>query len=358
MRPTRSMPRTLRAAPKPRPSPSTRRARPTRPRWCAASRTPSWTRAAPCSPAWPPCPPSRSSRACSSITCRSTWIASATPWGTEPGSSPSPPGDAVATSAGRPLLRPKLRARRQPLAGELRLGFGFGQRLDAGQAALEVVPDHLVHVEKEVDGLRHEGRAPGHAPRHHGLLSLRLEGELGRADAGERLEEFQLDPDEVARPTFHDRHAPLANLMVARPSVDGARSGRGSPVALLHGRIDPGPGRPRRPLVEIVDLSEDHRRWRRHAGRPRDAELGWLHGDDDRQDHRYHHQRHEHLGDERPPASPPLRDHECAETVMYRGRLRARWSPSRSRLWLQPASMPARWRVASGGTRRMRPLTV
>ena len=38
---------------------STRRARPTRPRPCAGSRTPSWTRAAPCSPACHPCPCTR-----------------------------------------------------------------------------------------------------------------------------------------------------------------------------------------------------------------------------------------------------------------------------------------------------------
>src|SRR3954467_4274936 len=108
-------------------------------------------------------------------------------------------------SLGRTVLRRRLR-----------------HRLHRRQPLLEVAAHHLVHVHEQADRLADEVLVAGHAPVHHGLVALGLEGEFREAGVLERPDEVQVDADQLGRPALGDGHAALADLVVAGPGEDGS----------------------------------------------------------------------------------------------------------------------------------------
>jgi hypothetical protein len=52
-----------------------------------------------------------------------------------------------------------------------------------------------------------------------------MEGELRGVSGCERFKEFEVDPDQIARPALSDRHPSFAHLVIARPRIDCAVSG-------------------------------------------------------------------------------------------------------------------------------------
>src|SRR5262245_47785646 len=174
------------------------------------------------------------------------------------------------------------RCRPGPVPGSylllLRLGFRYG--LHGGQALLELAPEGLVHVDEQENGSAHEVVVAEHAPRHGGAIAVRLERELRRVGRREGLQELELDPDQLVGTAVRDRHAPLADLVVAGPRERGALAGRRALVRVLHLGVELRPRRPRFPLVEVVDLREHRRRRRSDRRRALDTELGRARGDD------------------------------------------------------------------------------
>ena len=63
----------------------------------------------------------------------------------------------------------------------------------------------------------------------------------------------------------------------------GQNPGRGAIVGLLHGEIELRPGGPRLPFVQIVHVGKDISRRGRDGGRPHDAEVRRLQGNDNDQ---------------------------------------------------------------------------
>src|SRR5688572_8862098 len=76
---------------------------------------------------------------------------------------------------------------------------GFGDGLHRRKPLLEVGADHLVHIHEHAEGLAHEVVLAVHGPGDDGLIALGLEREFRLVRGRERLEEFELDADELAR---------------------------------------------------------------------------------------------------------------------------------------------------------------
>src|SRR6185436_4137352 len=67
--------------------------------------------------------------------------------------------------------------------------------------------------------------------------------------------------------------ASLADIAVAVPFIDRALAGRRAGEGALHGGVEMLVGRPRAPLVEVVDVRDDLLRRRIDGGRALDAEF-------------------------------------------------------------------------------------
>ena len=162
-----------------------------------------------------------------------------------------------------------------------RRGLRLGQRLQLGQAALELAADQLVHGHEHRERLAHEGVVAAERPGHrHVAAGRRLDGELRLVGRLERARERELDPDAAARDALGHRHGAGAGLGVALPAVGRAHAGRSAAVGALERGVEPLVGRPVAPAVQVVEVREDHRGGRRDRGRARDAKLGGTGGDD------------------------------------------------------------------------------
>src|SRR5262249_15159123 len=159
------------------------------------------------------------------------------------------------------------------LLSSLLLRRGFRHRLHAGQSLLEFATESPVHVHEEEDGAADEAVVTVHAPRHGSPLALGLERELCRIGCLERLQELELDPDELVRPALRDRHSSLAALVVAGPREGRALARRGTLERILGRRVELCPRRPGLPVVEVVDLREHRRRGRGDHRASLDPEL-------------------------------------------------------------------------------------
>src|SRR5215467_9844812 len=124
------------------------------------------------------------------------------------------------------------------LLSRLSLRRGFGQRGHAGQALVELGTERLVHVHEEKDGPADEVLVTVHTPRHGGPLALGPERELRRIGRLERLQELELDPDQLVRPALRDRHPPFTDLLVAGPREAGPLAGRGALERVLGRRVE------------------------------------------------------------------------------------------------------------------------
>src|SRR5262245_65960001 len=93
----------------------------------------------------------------------------------------------------------------------------FNHRLQLRETFLELIADHLVHVDEQADGPAQEVVRAREAPFHDGAIALGLEGELRDGAAGKGLHEIELDPDQVVRTALGDCRASVARLTVARP---------------------------------------------------------------------------------------------------------------------------------------------
>src|SRR5687767_119066 len=71
----------------------------------------------------------------------------------------------------------------------------FHNRLQIGQALLELAAAHLIHVHDESERLGHEVLRAAHAPGHECLLALRLEREFHVVGSGKWAEEHELHAD-------------------------------------------------------------------------------------------------------------------------------------------------------------------
>src|SRR5262245_33119581 len=147
----------------------------------------------------------------------------------------------------------------------------FGRGPEIGEPGLEVLADHLVHVEEKVNDLGEVGSLALHRPLYAGGVALRLQCEDDVVVRFEGLYEIQLDRDPGRRDRVRDFHAPLADVLVAVPGVGGALAALRAETP-LHRGILLLPRRPRAPAVEIVDERKDLVRRRLDAGRALDAE--------------------------------------------------------------------------------------
>src|SRR5688572_6879305 len=95
--------------------------------------------------------------------------------------------------------------------GNLGRTLRFHDLLQVRQACLEIVADHLIHVDEQPHGLGAEVALAIKRPSDGGLVALRLKNELRRVRAGEWAHELQLDLDQLAWPTLHNRRASLAD---------------------------------------------------------------------------------------------------------------------------------------------------
>src|SRR5262245_9327737 len=125
----------------------------------------------------------------------------------------------------------------------------FGHRFHLGEALFHVVAHHLLAVHHQTERFADEIVLARHGPGDGGLIALGLELELRGVRALERLDEIDLNLDELARAAIDDGHLSLADLAVAGPGHDRALTGLGSFKADLGGGIDL---RPRRPGVPCV----------------------------------------------------------------------------------------------------------
>src|SRR5206468_10007691 len=103
-----------------------------------------------------------------------------------------------------------------------------------GETGLEILADHIVHVDKDAHQLRDVRTAAVHCPRYIRRVALRDERELGRVVALKRPDEIQLDCDARGMRGIRTLHATLANLAVAVPFVHGALAVCGTAVGSLH----------------------------------------------------------------------------------------------------------------------------
>src|SRR6185503_7854628 len=145
--------------------------------------------------------------------------------GNPPAASAAHPEAAPAASdATRALRAAAWRRGRAGARAATRCASLLGERFQVGEAGLEVLADHLVHVEEQAHQLRDERARTVHGPGDLGRLAARLEKEVGAVVALEGLLEIELDRDFRGR-GFEDLHAALPRLGVAFPFVYGALAG-------------------------------------------------------------------------------------------------------------------------------------
>src|SRR5262245_66159888 len=125
----------------------------------------------------------------------------------------------------------------------------LGHRFHLGKALFHVVAHHLLAVHHQAERLADEIVLARHGPGDGGLMALGLELELRGVRALERLDEIDLDLDELARAALDDDHLPLADLVVAGPGHHRALTRFSSFEADLGGVIDLCPRRPGVPLM-------------------------------------------------------------------------------------------------------------
>src|SRR6266446_7035802 len=151
--------------------------------------------------------------------------------------------------------------------------------------------DHLVHVHHQRERLAGEVVVPVHRPGDLRGSALRREIESRGGDGSERLDELQLDRDELAWARVDDRHAALAHLVVSLPGIARPRRSGLAGVFRLHRWIELLPGRPGLPAVEVGHLRVDAARGGIDRLRARNSVLRGAGGDHDRQDREQDHRR-------------------------------------------------------------------
>lgn len=158
---------------------------------------------------------------------------------------------------------------------------GFHDRLEIGQALLELPADHLVHVHEHAHGLGDKIVFAGHGPGDSSVAAFRLEGELSITRACHGLVEVQAEADGLAGLALGDGHLAFADLIIAHPGVAGADAGGGAVIGEPHVRIELAPRVPRLPVLRGIDVLEDGRGRRGDGGGAADAELGRARGHHD-----------------------------------------------------------------------------
>src|SRR5262245_52411950 len=133
----------------------------------------------------------------------------------------------------------------------------FGDALQIRQTRLKVLADQFVHVEERRHHLEHEGLLAAHRPGDVRGVPLRFQRENSGVVCFERLEEIQFDRELGRRRRFRDLHASLADFLISFPLVDRARAAGWTAVGSLQVGIDFLPGRPGRPIVEVVEKRKD-----------------------------------------------------------------------------------------------------
>src|SRR5262249_25518242 len=164
-------------------------------------------------------------------------------------------------------------ARAQPI---LRAGASWGEgnssavgmnsrlldnRLELGEALLELAADHAVHVEDRVHDLADEGtlagHGPGHVGAHVGARAVRSQREHDRVVALHRLEHVEPERDPRWRRDIGDLDAALSHLAVAGPFITRALAAVRAGIGDLDVGIGLGEGIPGIHAVHIVDEREN-----------------------------------------------------------------------------------------------------
>ena len=233
---------------------------------------------------------------------------------------PSPPAGAF-LSAGAGRLRARGRGQHSRDSGWRRRGRGgrrllrLGDLLEAGQALLEVLADHLVHRLDHAQRLADEVVLAVHRPRHLGAWSgSRPVSVNDTSDVRlERLDELQLLARPFARARVDDRHLALADFLVPLPRVGRADAGVVADRVRFIAGILLLPGRPFLPDRQVVDLREDRGRGCIDRRRAFDVIRVGPRGDIGRRAAQQQHQNQQDLGHGDPPPLERLREYRQSQ---------------------------------------------